>query len=130
MASGISTTSRFSGILLGFASLGAVLASNMSTSIRAALEAPPIHQALDAAHIQMQEIFIGRVVAGDLEGAIAMYPAELAHALSGIARDAYAHGFSRAFVLAAVVAVVCAMVVFLTMRVRRRLVEALPGRAA
>jgi EmrB/QacA subfamily drug resistance transporter len=116
MASGVSTTARFSGILLGFASLGAVLASNVGTSIRMALQAPAIRHALEAAHIHVQENFAGRVVAGDLEGATATYPANVARALSGIARDAYAHGFSRAFMLAAAVAAACAIAVLLTMR--------------
>ncbi|HTK01186.1 MAG TPA: MFS transporter [Bordetella sp.] len=110
MASGISTTARFSGILLGFAGLGAVLASNAGISIRSAMA---------AANIGIDGNFVGRVVAGDLQGAIAPYPAELAHTLSGIARAGYAYGFSHAFLLAAGVAAACAGVVFLSMRARR-----------
>jgi EmrB/QacA subfamily drug resistance transporter len=108
MASGISTTARFSGILLGFAGLGAVLASNAGAALRAATE---------ASRIQPGEDFIGRVMAGDIQGAIAPYPAGISDTLLHIARDAYAQGFSRAFMLAAATAASCAVIVFLTMRV-------------
>lgn len=111
MASGISTTARFSGILLGFAGLGAVLASNAAAAIRAGME---------AARIYVEDGFIGKVVAGDIQGAISAYPPALSRPLSDIARDAYGLGFSRAFLLSAATAATCAAIVFLTMRARRR----------
>lgn len=111
MASGISTTSRFSGILIGFAGLGAVLAS----SARSALE-----QAIPAAHLTIQPGFVDSVVAGDLERAIAAYPAGLKTTMTSIARDGYSVAFSHAFLAAAVAAGTAALIVFLTMRMRRR----------
>ncbi|EIM93113.1 hypothetical protein WQE_51135 [Paraburkholderia hospita] len=107
MASGISTTSRFSGILLGFAGLGAVLAS----STRSALE-----QAMLAAKLPIEATAIDNIVAGDIERAIGAYSPELAPTLTSIARDGYSMGFSHAFLVAGIVAVVAAIVVSLTMR--------------
>lgn len=107
MASGISTTARFSGILLGFGGLGAVLASNTGAAIRAAAE---------AAHLPVDDAFIGRVVAGDIQDAVAAYPSSAWDALADIARVAYGAGFSGAFLLAASSAGICALLVFLSMR--------------
>lgn len=110
MASGISTTSRFSGILLGFAGLGAVLASNT----RSALE-----QAMLAAKLPIEAGVVDNIVAGDIDRAIAAYSPDLAVTVASIARDGYSVGFSRAFLAAGIVALACASIVFMTMRQRR-----------
>lgn len=107
MASGISTTSRFSGILLGFAGLGAVLAS----STRSALE-----QAMMAAKLPIEANVVDNIVAGDIERAIGTYSPDLAPTLTSIARDGYSMGFSHAFLAAGIVALVSAVVVAVTMR--------------
>jgi EmrB/QacA subfamily drug resistance transporter len=107
MASGISTTSRFAGILLGFAGLGAVLAAG----VRAALA-----QQLAAAHLAAAPAFVDRVVAGDFARALAASPPALAAALARIARAGYAEGFAHAFLAAALLASAAAGVVFWAMR--------------
>lgn len=107
MASGISTTSRFSGILLGFAGLGAVLAS----STRSALE-----KAMPTANLPVEAGFIDSIVAGDLERAIGRYSPSVAATVTSIARDGYSAGFSHAFLAAGAIAFLAAIVVFVTMR--------------
>jgi len=107
MASGISTTARFAGVLLGFAGLGAALAGGARTALE---------QAMSAARLPIGSGFVDGIVAGDLARAIAAYPASVAPAVAAIARDSYAAGFSRAFLAAALVAGAAAAVVFMTMR--------------
>lgn len=109
MASGISTTSRFSGILLGFAGLGAVLASNA----RSALE-----HAMPAARLTTEAGFVDNVVAGDLDRAVTAYPASLAATVAAIARNGYSIGFSHAFLAAALLAGGSAAAVFVSMKKR------------
>ena len=87
MASGISTTARFSGILIGFATLGAVLSSH----VRAAAEAR-----LAAAGHTASPAFLEQVVVGELSTS--------ADALGVLARAAYAQGAGYAFVAAALMA--------------------------
>lgn len=107
MASGISTTARFSGILLGFAGLGAVLAS----STRAALE-----HAMLAAQLPIEGDVIDNIVAGDIERAVTAYSPTLAERVVSIARDGYSTGFSHAFFTAGTLALASAIFVFIAMR--------------
>ncbi|WP_454840384.1 MULTISPECIES: MFS transporter [Pseudomonas] len=109
MASGISTTSRFSGILLGFAGLGAVLASG----VRSALE-----QAMAAERLPVEPGFVDSIAAGDLERAVGAYPPDLAATITSLAQHGYSAGFSHAFLTAAIIALASAVVVFVTMRRR------------
>ena len=109
MASGISTTSRFSGILLGFAGLGAVLASGT----RSALE-----QAMAAERLPIEPGFVDSIAAGDLERAVGAYSPDLAATITSLAQDGYSAGFSHAFLTAAIIALASAVVVFVTMRRR------------
>jgi EmrB/QacA subfamily drug resistance transporter len=110
MASGISTTSRFSGILLGFAMLSGILA----TTVRDTLAASAC-QGL----CRRTAGFADAVVAGDLPHAVA--------GLTGVARDvaierarsAFAGGFSAALLTAGIIAVVSAWGVFRLMRNRQ-----------
>ncbi len=88
MASGISTTSRFCGILLGFAGIGAVLASGT----RAALLA-----GLPRAGVEVAPGMVERLVAGDA-GAL---PAGLANLLRRCVASGFAHGFLAAGMTAA-----------------------------
>lgn len=95
MASGISTTARFSGILLGFATLSGVLA----TAVRTALG--PEHRA-----------FADAVAAGDLPRAASHIALERAHA-------AYSGGFAATLLVAAVIAWGSALLVWRLMREER-----------
>ncbi|KAF1017402.1 MAG: hypothetical protein GAK31_00667 [Stenotrophomonas maltophilia] len=107
MASGISTTARFTGILMGFAGLGAVLAG----TTRSALQ-----QAMPAAHLPLDAQLVDRIVAGDLQRALQAYPADVAATVTGIARMAYQQGFAQAFLVAGVAAALAALLVWLGMR--------------
>ncbi|OWT71516.1 MULTISPECIES: MFS transporter [unclassified Achromobacter] len=111
MASGISTTARFSGILLGFASLGAVLAGGVQAALRDSM----LHVGISGT-----PGFADTIAAGDLARALAMYPATLHETLTALARDSYGAGFARAFLVAGVVSLVASVTVYVLMRDRRR----------
>jgi len=104
MASGISTTARFSGILLGFAVLSAVLA----TSVRSLLLPTGC---LEKA-CRRSPAFVEAVVAGDLPQAVlGLTGPELDRAIAQ-ARTAYAMGFSTMLITAALIAFASAGAVF------------------
>lgn len=99
MASGISTTARFSGILVGFSVLGAAIAQ----SVRGTIDAQP-HPGL-----MVTESMKASVVAGDFK-ALAGLPRE---SLTTLRLD-FAHGFSAAFITAALAAGMATVVVWRT----------------
>ncbi|WMJ68957.1 MFS transporter [Stenotrophomonas sp. 24(2023)] len=107
MASGISTTARFSGILIGFSGLGAVLAGTTRHVVE---------QAMPAAHLPVDARLIDHIVAGDLQRALQAYPADVAATVSGIARSGYQHGFAQAFLVAGIAAALAALLVWTSMR--------------
>lgn len=107
MGSGISTTARFSGILLGFASLGAILSSGVRNAL---------HTQMVSAHVAMQPGFIDHIVSGDINRAMAMYPNSLAATLRTIAHQAYSSGFSQMLLTASLFAILAAVFVFMTLR--------------
>lgn len=106
MASGISTTSRFSGILLGFAVLSGILA----TAVRRNL------LSVGCGDRMCPPEFAEAVVAGDLPSALAGL--DMASQTSAISRGlaAYSYGFSTALVTSGFVAIVSALVVLRLMR--------------
>ncbi len=106
MASGISTTARFSGILLGFSGLGAVLAQRVHEALLVNLA---------QAKLPVASGFVDRIVAGDFERATSLYPQSIAHIVAQLARVSYGAGFSSAFLMAALVAVTAAVIVFCSM---------------
>lgn len=110
MASGISTTSRFTGILLGFAGLGAVLASGVKLAIESRL--------IDAG-VSAKPGFSEYVMAGDFARAIAMYPHDLTKTLNGLAQQSYSQGFAGAFVIAAVFSLLASGAVYVLMRSKK-----------
>jgi hypothetical protein len=99
MASGISTTSRFCGILLGFAGIGAVLAGGVRSALLAGLPQAGVRIAPD---------MVERMVAGDT-GAL---PAGLA----GLLRRSFESGFAHGFLAAAVAAAMASAIVAGCMR--------------
>jgi EmrB/QacA subfamily drug resistance transporter len=111
MASGISTTSRFSGILLGFSGLGAVLAQTAQSALQ---------RKISAAGLPAVPGFIDRVVAGDFERAVQLYPPASSATVMQIARAGYGAGFAGSFAAAAGVALVAALIVFASMHRRGR----------
>jgi EmrB/QacA subfamily drug resistance transporter len=106
MASGISTTSRFTGVLAGFAGLGAVLAENVRRAMADRLTT------LNGASAPE---FVARAMAGDIDAAASLYPQQRALAVQ-IARHAYSIGFSRVFIAAALVAFCAALIMLWTSR--------------
>jgi EmrB/QacA subfamily drug resistance transporter len=111
MASGIATTSRFSGILLGFSGLGAVLAQSAQSALQ---------HSVQAAGLTVAPGFIERVVAGDFERATLLYPPALGRTVMQVARAGYGAGFASAFAAATGVALVAAAIVFGSMYRRKR----------
>lgn len=107
MASGISTTARFSGILLGFATLGAVMASSTRSALASSMR---------QAKLPLDANVIDNIVAGDLQRAIGGYSSDAMQTVTHIARESYSAGFSHAFFVAGCVAGVAAVVVLRCMR--------------
>jgi EmrB/QacA subfamily drug resistance transporter len=107
MASGISTTSRFTGVLAGFAGLGAVLAEGARGAMLDALS-PLAGRALAGE-------FAARAMAGDFDDAAQLYGAQGAGAVT-LARRAYGLGFSHVFLAAALLALAAAAVVAWSLR--------------
>ncbi|MGI6245777.1 MAG: MFS transporter [Pseudochelatococcus sp.] len=112
MASGISTTARFSGILLGFATLSGVLA----TAVRGVL-APGSCDGGDAC--RQARAFADAVVAGDLPQAVAGLAGAEREAATTQALSAYSAGFSVALLAAAAIAGLSAVAVRRLMRAPR-----------
>lgn len=106
MASGISTTSRFSGILLGFAVLSGILA----TAVRSNL------LSVECGDRVCPPEFAEAVVAGDLPSALAGLDIASQGSLLSRALGAYSNGFSAALLTSGLVAIASAFVVLRLMR--------------
>lgn len=106
MGAGVSTTARFSGVLLGFAALSGIMALSAQRRLG-----------------EVPEAFAQAVVAGDLETARASLPGAAPSDALATAQAAYMGGFSTALFTAAVVAAVSAGIVW-------RLTRARPARRA
>lgn len=106
MASGISTTTRFAGIVLAIACLGGVLVHRTGSYFADTLTAAQISLPSNAYDI------VQRAVAGDGRQAVQSWPAEL----QTLALHALQSGFSRAFaaamLIAALVAAISAVLVY------------------
>jgi hypothetical protein len=113
MASGISTTSRFSGILLGFVVLSTIVAIvarfALTTSICASI----------ASRCEAATEFARLVAAGDVPKAVALMSPVSPTIANEIAHRGYAAGFVAALLAAAVVAGLSAIVVAIQMRSAR-----------
>lgn len=107
MGSGISTTSRFAGVLLGFATLGAVLASGVRDTARILFAQAGVAISPDG---------LSRIVAGDVDKAQATLVPGGEHGVVAIARASYASGFSHAFVVAGGAAALASLLVFASKR--------------
>jgi hypothetical protein len=105
MASGISGTMRFTGIVIGFAALGVVLFSRISSAITTAL--PSLDEADRLG-------FIREVASGNLSGAgTAVSPNIDLHAL---ALQSFAHGYASLFAASAVFCMMAAILTWLLVR--------------
>ncbi|WGS53076.1 MFS transporter [Paraburkholderia sp. D15] len=107
MASGISTTTRFTAIVTSVGVLGAVLAARTQAAFIAdAPRTPAVQTALDAG-------FLSRVLAGDAAQATAQLAPDVRRALMSAAQASFANGFAAALALAGAAAVVIGVAVWL-----------------
>lgn len=111
VASGISTTARFSGILIGFALLSAVLANSLRSTVT------------DMDCDSHRTCGLGRsladaIIAGDLSAAVAGPRTHDAALALMQARQLYASAFSASLFAAALIAALAAVLVWTLMRAR------------
>jgi MFS family permease len=107
MASGISTTTRFTAIVTSVGVLGAVLAARTRIALNVNLAADPANGGrIDAG-------FMSHVLAGDIAQATAHLPLATREFLSNAARASFASGFASALCVAGVLAIVIAAGVWL-----------------
>jgi EmrB/QacA subfamily drug resistance transporter len=111
MASGISTTTRFTAIVASVGVLGATLAARAEASLDALLSATHIGKgAVDMA-------FLSSLLAGDLHGALQSVNTNIAPLLADAAPVAFAKGFSASLLVSGVVALLLAVAVRILVRV-------------
>jgi predicted MFS family arabinose efflux permease len=105
MASALAATTRFVGLLLGVAGLGAVLARGVSHKFGISGAALGLDPRLAAAAAK-------RVASGDISGALAGMPAALQDRLHDAAWSSFASGFAEASLVAAAVAAITCFLTF------------------
>jgi EmrB/QacA subfamily drug resistance transporter len=107
MASGISTTTRFTAIVTSVGVLGAVLAARTRIALHTNLVGDPVSTGrVDAG-------FMSHVLAGDIAQATAQFPLATRELLSDAARASFASGFASALSVAGMLAVLIAVGVWL-----------------
>jgi hypothetical protein len=100
MASGISGTMRFTGIVLGFAALGVVLFSQISAVMTSAL--PALDDTLRSGLIR-------DVASGDLSGSGSGIASASGTALHALALKSFAQGYTALFAASAVLCLIAAI---------------------
>jgi hypothetical protein len=106
MASGISTTTRFSAIVTAVGVLGAVLAASTHAQLVRRLSATPDVRAFVDAR------FMSSLLAGDLAQALGRLPPTAERVLHDVAPVAFAAGFSTALTVSGVLALAGAAVAY------------------
>jgi EmrB/QacA subfamily drug resistance transporter len=96
IASGLSATVRFTGLLIGLAGLGVVLTQATTASFIARI-------ALRFSALEDIPDFINRVTAGDINGATVQLPESIRGEVIEIARHSFTDGFSHLALMAAIV---------------------------
>jgi hypothetical protein len=109
MVSGLSATFRFIGLLLGVAGLGAALGAIASRRFVAASAAIGLDPGVAANAAR-------RVTAGDIAGALSGFPDALYEKVRAIASLAFVDGFAAACLVAAAVAGISIVGVFVLLR--------------
>jgi hypothetical protein len=107
MASGISGTLRFVGLVIGITGLGAVLASETEQRFRHSASVLPLSNVLGDAHHT-----VARIVAGDIPGVVAQTPEPFRAAIADLSRSSFATGFSLVLLVAGAVAALAAGLTF------------------
>jgi len=105
MASGLASTTRFIGILVSVAGLGAVLADVARTRFVSVASAAGLDPAAAEAAAK-------RITSGDIEGMLRTVPDGVRSQLRSAGLSAYAEGFSTACAIAAVVAAIACILTF------------------
>jgi len=106
MASGLASTTRFIGILMGVATLGAILSDVARSSFLAAANAAGLNSETSVTAVK-------HVISGDLNRALDIVPAVLKDKIHAVALAAFADGFASASLMAAAAAVVAAFLAWL-----------------
>jgi EmrB/QacA subfamily drug resistance transporter len=109
MASGLTATTRFTGLLLAVAGLGATLSSTFTNRFVAASIALGLKDNVAAAAAKL-------VASGDLAGTVATLPDSLKSHVLVAAAAAFSSGFAAASLVAAVVAASTAVLTFILLR--------------
>ncbi len=107
MASGISGTLRFVGLVTGITGLGVVLASQTESHFVRGASALPLSASPGDAHL-----IVARIVAGDISGVAGHIPEPFRAALAELARVSFASGFSLVLLAAGVTAALAAALTF------------------
>jgi hypothetical protein len=107
MASGISGTLRFVGLVTGITGLGAVLASETEQRFLHSASVLPLSNVLGDAHHT-----VARIVAGDIPGVVAQTPEPFRAAIAELSRSSFATGFSLVLLVAGAVAALAAGLTF------------------
>jgi hypothetical protein len=110
MASGLTATTRFVGLLLSVAGVGAVLSQGVTRQFLAARAVQSLDPDLAAAAAK-------RVASGDLAGVIGTVPEALQVQIHAAAATAFANGFGAASLVAAIVAAITGALAFGLVRV-------------
>jgi hypothetical protein len=110
MASGMSTTMRFSAIVLAIGVFGALLSSHTELLLRTSLTAQ------GAQWLGQTQGIASRVVAGDMTAAMGLLPETARTVVEPLARQAFVGGFSLLLWVAGVLALLGALVVGTLMR--------------
>ncbi|HTJ94421.1 MAG TPA: MFS transporter [Pararobbsia sp.] len=106
MASGISTTTRFTAIVMSVGVLGGVLAARTKDAF---VTHVPAHSPLAGV---VDGTFVSRVLAGDAAQAVSTAPQNLHAVLTALARSSFASGFSEAMYVAGAVALLLSVTVW------------------
>jgi hypothetical protein len=109
MASGLSATARFTGLLVGVAGFGSILSSNAVRGFT------PAAAKLGLAH-DLADKVARRIISGDLIGAVSQVPDGIKRELQQLGVSAFAQGFSIASLTAAGIALVSAILTFALVR--------------
>jgi EmrB/QacA subfamily drug resistance transporter len=109
MASGISATTRFVGLLVGVAALGSVLAFGVSSRFVSS-------DAVKGLDANLVANAAKRVASGDLNGVIGILGQSAQDAIHTAAATAFAGGFGDTSLIAAIVAAICGLLTFMLVR--------------
>lgn len=112
MASGISGTVRFTGLVIGFAALGAVLAGRATAALNSGLDRldPTAVAAVDHAAL------VRKVVAGDLSGAVSTVPEGVRSSLDTVVMTSFGKGYQAMLLVATVFAALSTLLTWTLVR--------------